>query len=172
VRKRTYTFAPLTLHTLQRVHRARNERVRGFLQRWRCGPRADGHKVGPTSRPRSSAAFSRPFNKPSPPSPPGPPFLRTRPHMKAAFRYIANIRGLVGLFQNPKRRMKQEPETEYLPSASQTPTNIQKSLICAEISRWASAFLKQALVRRNLAEVDLKDPSRRPRSRSWVWSRS
>ena len=30
-RKRTYTFAPFTSHTLQRVHRVRNERSRAFL---------------------------------------------------------------------------------------------------------------------------------------------
>lgn len=30
--KRTYTFVPCTLHTLQHVYRVRTERVRAFLQ--------------------------------------------------------------------------------------------------------------------------------------------
>jgi hypothetical protein len=32
-RKRTYTFVPLAIHTLQRVQSVSNERVRAFLQR-------------------------------------------------------------------------------------------------------------------------------------------
>ena len=35
--KRTYTFAPGALHTLQDVHRDRNARVRAFLQPEREG---------------------------------------------------------------------------------------------------------------------------------------
>jgi hypothetical protein len=38
-RKRTYTFAPVTSHTLQRVHRIRDERVRAVLRRVRDASR-------------------------------------------------------------------------------------------------------------------------------------